>query len=151
MGRGEYVRKNIYDAIVSYIEQHGYAPSIDEIGKMVGLKSKASIHNHLDKMFNTGMIESDAPPGSARAIRVKGYEFTASTKWIPTKKQQPRTYTDVLADVRDYSMNNRGGLMIGYFVPNGLFYSKGVHYAVDGTTMKVVAWMPLPKKYEGVI
>ena len=37
---GVEVRKKIKKAIIWYIEQHGYAPTIREIGEMVGLSSR---------------------------------------------------------------------------------------------------------------
>lgn len=72
---GQQVREKILQAIIGYIQQHGYPPTMDEIGEMVGLKSKASIKSHLDRMHASGMIETDAAPGSPRAIRVPGYKF----------------------------------------------------------------------------
>lgn len=68
-------REEILKAIISYIQEHGYSPSVKEIGDMVGLKSKASVHAHLTRMFADGMLETDAKLGAARAIRVPGYAF----------------------------------------------------------------------------
>lgn len=68
-------REEILQAIISFIQEHGYSPSVKEIGGMVGLKSKASVHAHLTRMFADGMLETDAEPSAARAIRVPGYKF----------------------------------------------------------------------------
>ena len=46
---GEEVRKQILDMIINYIEIHGYAPTYQEIGESVGLKSKSSINSHITK------------------------------------------------------------------------------------------------------
>lgn len=73
---GEEVRKNILDMIIRYIEQHGYPPTIREIGAAVGLKSPASVKNHIDKMICQGMLETDAEPGAPRALRVPGYKYS---------------------------------------------------------------------------
>ena len=72
---GKSVRKHILEYIVSYITEHGYAPTVREIAAGVGLKSNSSVHRHLLRMFDEGMLETDAEAGSPRAIRVPGYEF----------------------------------------------------------------------------
>lgn len=63
--------KEVFDSIVSYIEEHGYPPTFDEIGEMNGLRSKATTAYHMQKLMDAGLIETDNP-NSARAIRVKG-------------------------------------------------------------------------------
>ena len=73
--RGEEMRIKIKEKIVEYMCEHGYSPSVREIGEMVGLKSSSSIHAHLMLMFEQGMLESDCGFGSPRAIRVPGYKF----------------------------------------------------------------------------
>lgn len=73
--RGEEKRKEILKSIISYIQEHGYSPTIREIGKMVNLRSTSTVSGHLEKMLREGMIETDADIGSPRAIRVPEYEF----------------------------------------------------------------------------
>lgn len=72
---GVEIRQRIYEYIVNYIQNHGYSPSVREIGDGVGLKSTSSVQSHLGRMFDDGMIETDAKFGSPRAIRVPGYRF----------------------------------------------------------------------------
>lgn len=72
---GENTREKILDAIIQYIEKHGYSPTTREIGQMVGLKSTSSVHSHLTRMYIEGKIETDAEWGTPRAIRVPGYTF----------------------------------------------------------------------------
>lgn len=74
--QGEQVRESIVEAIKSYIQEHGYAPTVREIGEMVGLKSTSSVQSHLTRLFSEGKLETDAGPGSPRAIRVPGYKNT---------------------------------------------------------------------------
>ena len=69
------MKQKILEFIISYIQLHGYPPTVKEIGDGVGLKSKSSVHAHLLRMLNDGMIETDAGTGSPRAIRVHGYKF----------------------------------------------------------------------------
>ena len=72
-------RKKIYDFIVAYIQEHCYSPTVRKIGDGVGLKSTNTAWNHLRKMFDSGMIETDAEC-APRAIRVPGYEFVRKTE-----------------------------------------------------------------------
>lgn len=72
--KGLDTREKILDAIIAYIQEHGYPPTIEEIGQAVGLKSKATTHHHLNVLLEEGKLETDAP-GAPRAIRVPGYRF----------------------------------------------------------------------------
>lgn len=65
----------IKEKIISYIEEHGYAPTVREICEMTNLKSTSSVQSYLCKMFEAGEIETDAKIGSSRAIRIPGYKF----------------------------------------------------------------------------
>lgn len=73
--QGEETRTKILDSIVSYIKEHGYSPTVREICDMTGLKSTASVQNHLVRMLKDGTIETDCGIGASRAIRVPGYKF----------------------------------------------------------------------------
>lgn len=78
--RSEEVRKKILDIIIEYISKHGYPPTVREISKLSGLKSTSSVHLHLIKMLEGGMIETDAEAGSNRAIRVPHYKFVKESE-----------------------------------------------------------------------
>ena len=71
--RGNKVRQKMLDCIIKHIEEKGYAPSVRELREMVGLKSTSSVHAHLLRMNDDGLIvsEMDKP----RAIKVVGYKF----------------------------------------------------------------------------
>ena len=73
--QGKRKRDEILDFIIAYISDHGYAPTTREIGEGVNLKSTSSVHAHLTRMFEEGVIETDTGIGVPRAIRVPGYEF----------------------------------------------------------------------------
>lgn len=55
--------------IVNYTKKYGYAPSYDEIGKAVGLKSRSSVCLQIQNLLDEGKLETDHP-GSPRALRV---------------------------------------------------------------------------------
>ena len=61
-------QQQIYDYIVSFSEEHGYPPSVREIGEYVGLKSPSTVHFHLKGLENAGLITK--AEGKTRAITV---------------------------------------------------------------------------------
>jgi repressor LexA len=73
--QGEAVRVAMVGAIKRYIQRHGYPPTVREIGAMVGLKSSASVQRHIEKLFKEGKLETDAEPGTPRAIRIPGHKL----------------------------------------------------------------------------
>ena len=73
--KGDKIRDDIEKAIVSYIEEHQYPPTVREIGEMVGLKSTSSVFTHLTKLMEEGRVETDGNIGSPRALRIPGYKF----------------------------------------------------------------------------
>lgn len=73
--KGTIKRQEIYSFIVDYIKEHCYPPTFREIADGVNLKSTSTVQMHLDKMIDSGMIESDDEYGLSRAIRVPGYKF----------------------------------------------------------------------------
>lgn len=77
---GEMVRDRIMTAIINYIDVHQYAPTVREIGKMVGLKSTASVQSHIETLKLQGRLKSNAEFGSPRTISVPGYRFVRVAK-----------------------------------------------------------------------
>lgn len=67
-------RQKVYDYLIKYIKEYGYAPSVRELAEGVGLKSSSSAYNHLSKLEEEGKIEMRG--NSSRAIKIVGYEFT---------------------------------------------------------------------------
>lgn len=58
----------ILNAIINYIEENGFSPTVREIGKIVGLNSSSTVHGYLNKLEQKGYIERKA--NSPRALRV---------------------------------------------------------------------------------
>ena len=73
--RGKAIRAALLRYIKEYIQEHSYPPSVREMGYAVGLKSTSSVQRNLEIMLKLGMIESDAPPGTPRAIRIPGMKY----------------------------------------------------------------------------
>src|ERR1043166_654291 len=50
-------QREILDYLNDFIQQHGYAPSLEEIGKKFGLSSLATVHKHLTNLQDKGFIK----------------------------------------------------------------------------------------------
>ena len=50
-------QQKIYDYILDFTAEHGYPPSVREIGAAVGLKSPSTVHFHLKGLEVAGVIE----------------------------------------------------------------------------------------------
>ena len=68
MGRKTDMQTRIYETIVRMIREQGYAPSVREIGEAVGLKSPSTVHFHLKKLEEAGLIEKGACKGRALTV-----------------------------------------------------------------------------------
>ena len=75
---GQTVRENMLSCIISHIEIKGYAPTVRELCEMTGLKSTSTVHSHLARMNDLGMIEIEMD--KPRAIRVPGYKFVKESE-----------------------------------------------------------------------
>ena len=49
-------QREILDFLAEFIERHGYAPSLEEIGRRFGLSSLATVHKHLTNLEEKGFI-----------------------------------------------------------------------------------------------
>jgi len=52
-------QNNVLDYIKKFTADHGYPPSIREIGKGLGLSSPATVHTHVKKLCNAGYLKVD--------------------------------------------------------------------------------------------
>ena len=50
-------QREILDFLNEFIEQHGYAPSLEEVGRRFGLSSLATVHKHLTNLQDKGFIK----------------------------------------------------------------------------------------------
>jgi repressor LexA len=50
-------QKEILDFVAAHIGEHGYAPTIEEIGHHFGLSSLATVHKHLTNLQEKGLIK----------------------------------------------------------------------------------------------
>ncbi|NBI08502.1 transcriptional repressor LexA [Colidextribacter sp. OB.20] len=64
-------QQQIYDFILAFTNEHGYPPSVREIGAAVGLKSPSTVHFHLKGLEEAGAIVK--AEGKTRAISLPGF------------------------------------------------------------------------------
>ncbi len=64
------MQEKIYSYLIDCVRERGYPPSVREIGAAVGLKSPSTVHFHLKRLEEAGMIEKAS--GKGRAISLTG-------------------------------------------------------------------------------
>ncbi len=64
-------QQQIWQFLVSYVDDHGYPPTVREIGEHVGLASPSTVHAHLANLERAGLIRRD--PTKPRAIELVGH------------------------------------------------------------------------------
>lgn len=73
------IREEIYRFIGAYITKHVYAPNNKEIAEAVGI-SGTTVHRHIIDMIDEGILETDAEPGTQRAIRIRNTQVVKRRK-----------------------------------------------------------------------
>jgi len=71
-------QKQVLDYLRGYMREHGYGPSLEEIGRHLGVASLATVHKHLTRLEERGVIRRRARqsrsvevlerPGTAHAV-----------------------------------------------------------------------------------
>jgi len=126
-------QKEILDFLGEYLEQRGYAPTIDEIAEHFGLSSLATVHKHLTNLQEKGLIKRawnrsralELIPSSisvksvelpvlgrvAAGIPIEAIEGT-ETMWVPE---------DMLGRGETYVLQVKGSSMIEEQIRDGDF------------------------------
>ena len=68
-------QRDILQMINEHVTEHGYPPSVREIGDAVGLKSTSSVHAHLETLEDRGYLRRD--PSKPRAMEIGRDPLTA--------------------------------------------------------------------------
>jgi len=61
-------QQEIFDFIKRYSSQHGYPPTVRDIGKAIGLTSSSTVHTHLSNLEKIGLLRRD--PSKPRALEL---------------------------------------------------------------------------------
>lgn len=79
-------QREILDFLNAFIQQHGYAPSLEEIGKRFGLSSLATVHKHLTNLQDKGFIK-------------RAWNRSRSVELVPTRLAAPSVELPLLGYV----------------------------------------------------
>ncbi len=61
-------QQEIFEFIKRYSSQHGYPPTVRDIGKAIGLTSSSTVHTHLSNLEKIGLLRRD--PSKPRALEL---------------------------------------------------------------------------------
>ena len=61
-------QREILEFVNTHVDDHGYPPTVREIGQAVGLTSPSTVHAHLARLESSGLIRRD--PTKPRALEV---------------------------------------------------------------------------------
>jgi repressor LexA len=117
-------QKELLDYLRGYIDAHGYAPTLDEIGKHFALASLATVHKHLQNLERKGRIRrlpnhsralelvSDSDNGRAAKIALLG-RVAAGTPIEPVETAETVTIPeDLLGRGETFALRVRGDSMV---------------------------------------
>jgi repressor LexA len=62
-------QQEIWTFLTDYVDEHGYPPTVREIGEAVGLASPSTVHAHLANLERAGLIKRD--PTKPRALELR--------------------------------------------------------------------------------
>lgn len=126
-------QREILDYLNDFIQQHGYAPSLEEIGRRFNLSSLATVHKHLTNLQEKGFIrrswnrsrsvEVIEARTAVRAVELPMLGYVAAGLPIEAvPSQETIAVPEALAGKRDsYVLRVRGNSMIDEQICDGDF------------------------------
>jgi len=79
-------QQEILAYVNTHVDEHGYPPTVREIGQAVGLTSPSTVHAHLEKLAKAGLIRRDATKPRALEVVKLPQQATAAA---PPKGRAP--------------------------------------------------------------
>ncbi|MEQ1896348.1 MAG: transcriptional repressor LexA [Vicinamibacterales bacterium] len=141
-------QREILDYLNDFIQQHGYAPSLEEIGRRFNLSSLATVHKHLTNLQEKGFIrrawnrsrsvEVIEARTQVRAVELPMLGYVAAGSPIEAvSSQETIAVPEALAGKRDsYVLRVRGNSMIDEQICDGDFVIiEDRRTAADGETV----------------
>ena len=126
-------QREILDYLNEFIQNHGYAPSLEEIGRRFNLSSLATVHKHLSNLQEKGFIrrawnrsrsvELVPTRGGGRAVELPLLGFVAAGSPIEAVPgNETIAVPETLAGKRDsYVLRVKGDSMIDEQIRDGDF------------------------------
>ena len=74
-------QRAILDYLRTFVDEHGYPPTVREIGEAVGLRSPSTVHAHLAQLERAGLLRRD--PTKPRAIELSDRRVPAEVHMLP--------------------------------------------------------------------
>ena len=116
-------QKEIYEFILAFTSEHGYPPSVREIGAAVGLKSPSTVHFHMKGLEEAGVIVK--AEGKTRAISLPGVSVGPVAEETDPRANQVPVVGNVAAGspilaqecIEDYLTFDTEGLSGEHFAP----------------------------------
>src|SRR2546427_7973769 len=124
-------QKELLDFLRAYIAEHGYAPTLDEIGRHFALGSLATVHKHLTNLERKGRIRRLA--NHSRALELTEAPAAGASVAVPLlgrvaagapieAVEVPETVTlpeELLGRGGTFARRARGGSMSGEGILSG--------------------------------
>jgi repressor LexA len=142
-------QREILDYLNEFIQQHGYAPSLEEIGRRFNLSSLATVHKHLTNLQEKGFIrrawnrsrsvELVPTRAGGRSLELPLLGFVAAGSPIEAiASNETIAVPDVLAGKRDsYVLRVKGNSMIDEQICDGDFVIVEDRKSVDNGEMVI--------------
>jgi repressor LexA len=80
-------QQEIWQFLAAYVDDHGYPPTVREIGDAVGLASPSTVHAHLANLERAGLLRRD--PTKPRAIELVGRRREETSRAAPAAPLLP--------------------------------------------------------------
>ena len=124
-------QREVFDYLHDFIEQHGYAPSLEELGRRFNLSSLATVHKHLTNLQEKGFIkrtwnrsrsvELVPTRTGSRAVELSllGYVAAGAPIEAVTGTETIAVPEDLISKRETYVLRVRGDSMIDEQIRNG--------------------------------
>jgi repressor LexA len=76
-------QQEIFDFIRRYSAQHGYPPTVRDIGQAIGLTSSSTVHAHLSNLERLGVLRRDPTKPRALEVLVDKAKRVVTTPGVP--------------------------------------------------------------------
>jgi repressor LexA len=125
-------QREIFDYLSDFIQQHGYAPSLEEIGRRFDLSSLATVHKHLTNLQDKGFIRRawnrsrsvevvPAKTGRAVELPLLGYVAAGAPIEAVVGSESIAVPEDLVGNRETYVLRVRGDSMIDEQIRDGDF------------------------------